>query len=103
MFALPETITRWRKAGNDGFGRAVWSEPVSYPARIAYRAQEFTDSNGDRQVSTAMAYTEGDVKLADYIVFGASTAISPPPDANDIKSVSQTPSGAGPLKKAWFA
>ena len=101
-FPLPETITRWRKSSSDGV-RWQWGAPVQYPGRIAYRQTEFTDTNGDRRASIAQAYTEGDVVVGDQVLFAASTAITPPAESNDVRSVSNTPSGAGALKKLWFA
>jgi hypothetical protein len=104
MFELPEKITVWNSTGNDGFGRFIWSSPVIYDARIAFVQKKFTDTNGDSRVSTSVCYSEGlELKNGSMVFFGESGAISPPSEANDVRALSQTPSGAGDLKKAWFS
>lgn len=103
MFPLPESITVWRPIGDDGLGGVTWSDPAIHPARTAFSQREFTDLNGDRKISTAVAYTQGDAQISDYVLFGASAAVSPPPAARDVRATSQTPSGAGDLKKLWFS
>ena len=104
MFDLPETITVWTKSANDGYGGSTWSTPVSYDARIAYKSEKFTDSNGAQLISTAVCYSEGSALENNSVVFfGTSVAATPPDAANDVKQISQTPSGSGDLKKAWFA
>jgi len=101
MFSLPEKITLWREAGNDGFGGITWSAPAVLNARIAYKQEKFTDSNGDDSVSTAVVYTDGDMLLNDKVYFGTSTELSPVAAANDVRARSATPSGTT-LIKGWF-
>ena len=103
MFDLPETITYWRKSGNDGLGGFTWSAPVSAPGRIAYSQRKFTDINGDDKMSSAVCYTEAGIQTGDMVYFGETTSPTPLPDANDVRLSTNTPSGAGTLKKAWFA
>lgn len=98
----------WKRDSSDGFGGGAWSAPVQYPARIAYRQEKFTDLTGDAAVSTAVCYTEAPVALAElqagvYVLLAASEAVAPPGDANDVRSVSNTPSGAGAMRKLWFS
>jgi hypothetical protein len=101
---LPETITVWTRSGNDGLGGPTWSAPVSYPARIAYRQQRFVDTSGAEQVSQAVCYSEGvELRTDALVLFAASTAAYPPTAARTVNATSQIPSGAGALKKAWFA
>lgn len=103
-FTLPEWITVWNTTGGDGYGGDTWSAPVSYPARIAYSQQKFTDSNGDTVMSTLLVYTEGDAAaIGSQVAVGKLADLTPPAAANDVRSISQTPSGAGPLRKLWFA
>jgi hypothetical protein len=109
VFALPEVVTVWKRTGNDGLGGLTWSDPVTWPARIAYSQQRFTDLNGDQVVSSAVCYTEAPItprELRDgvRVLLGAvSGAVVPPAEADDIRAVSNTPSGAGALRKFWFA
>lgn len=103
MFDYPETITVWNAATNDGVGRKTWAR-FSYPARIAYKQQKFTDKNGDTAMSTAVCYSDGaNLTIDSKVLFGESTAAAPPSGANDVRALSQIPSGAGDMKKAWFA
>lgn len=109
MFDLPESITVWKLAGSDGLGGLLWYAPSVWPARIAYSQQRFTDINGDQAISSAVCYTEAPVTQRELrdgvrVLLGAvSGAISPPPEADDIRAVANTPSGAGALRKFWFA
>ena len=102
---LTEVISVWLSIGNDGLGGDTWSDPITYPARIAYRQEKFTDKNGDTQMSTAVCYSEGVTLELDAMVLldVTSTAPVPPDEANDVRALSFTPSGSGPLKTAWFA
>ena len=103
-FNLPEKITIWNRTGSDGLGGGTWSAPIQYPARIAYEQQKFTDTNGDVRVSTAVCYSNGaTLSIGSHVFFGASSDAFPPPESNDVRAISQTPSGAGALKKAWFS
>lgn len=109
MFALPEVVTVWKRVGNDGLGGLTWSDPAVWPARIAYSQQRFTDLNGDQAVSSAVCYAEAPVTAQELrdgvrvLLGAASGAVSPPDSADDIRAVSVTPSGAGALRKFWFA
>ena len=104
MFDLPEIITVWNKGANDGFGGITWTTPAQYPARIAYKSEKFTDTNGDQLLSTAVCYTEGtDVNTDSVVLFGESFSATPDDEADDVRQASQTPSGAGPMKKLWFS
>jgi hypothetical protein len=104
MFDLPETITVWNKGADDGFGGITWTAPITYDARIAFKSEKFTDTNGDQLLSTAVCYTEGATVYADSLVlFGESLSVSPDQSADDVRQISQTPSGAGAMKKLWFA
>jgi len=104
MFDLPETITVWAKSANDGFGGFTWSAPATYDARIAHKQDKFVDDQGNQLISSAVCYSEGAALAAGVLVyFGTSTDLSPPATANDVRALSQTPSGAGDLKKCWFA
>lgn len=104
MFTLPEKITVWNAATEDGLGGKTWSGPFVYPARIAFTQKKFTDKNGDSKMSTAVCYSKGaGLLIGAMVLFGESTDAAPPSSANDVRALSQTPSGAGDLKKAWFA
>lgn len=108
MLPLPERITVWKRANTDGLGGSSWSAPAVWPARIAYSQRRFTDINGDDATSTAVCYaqapvTRQEVQQGVYVLFGESTAVNPPDDANDVRALSYTPSGAGELRKFWFA
>lgn len=109
MFDLPETVTLWRRTGGDGFGWSTWSAPEEHAARIAYSQQKFTDINGDTAVSSAVCYLHADIsqqELRDGVVVllgQASVDPGPPAAADDVRAMSTTPSGAGTLRKLWFA
>ena len=101
---LPETITIWNPVGGDGLGGVTWSAPVQVPGRIAYKQSKFTDKNGDDVVSIAVCYSKStEITIDSMILFGASGAINPPAQANDVRAISQTPSGACDMKKMWFS
>ena len=101
---LPEWITVWNATGGDGYGGESWSAPVNYPARIAYSQQKFTDSNGDTVMSTMLVYTEGaTAAIGSQVAVGQLTDLTPPAAANDVRKTGQVPSGAGSLRKLWFA
>ena len=103
-FPLPEWITVWDETGNDGFGGRTWSPPVSYPARIAYSHTKSTDASGDDFMSTMQVYSEGTtLAIGSLVAVGQLTDLTPPAAANDVRAISQTPSGAGELRKLWFA
>ena len=101
---LPEKCTIWNVVSNDGFGGVTWSDPVIANCRIAKRSQQFTDSNGDQLMSTALLYTDS-VALksnSQVLLFIESAAIIPPSEADDVRQISEVPSGTD-LKKAWFS
>ncbi len=101
-FSLPETITIWNKINNDGLGNFSWSEPVQAPARIAFVEEKITTPEGDIKMSKAVFYTEAIISKVDSKVFlGSSSSPTPIPEADDVIKMSQTPSGAGDLKKGW--
>lgn len=103
MFDLPEKCTIWNIAGNDGFGGNSWDGPHPADCRIAYSAQKFTDTNGDTLVSTAVLYAESDkLMINSKVLFSESAALTPPPESDDVRQLSATPSGTN-LKKAWFS
>lgn len=104
MFDLPEKITVWNIAGNSGFGDVTYSGPFVYDARIAFKSEKFTDRNGDQLMSTAVCYTDGiKAKIDSKVFFGESSSPTPVDEADDVRQISQTPSGAGSLKKLWFS
>lgn len=102
VFDMPEKVTIWSNLGNDGFGGVNWGAPVTVDARVAFVQERFTDINGNDAISKSVFYTYGDFKLGDAAYLGASAEITPPPASDDVRAVSQTPSGAGELKKAWL-
>ena len=102
MFDLPEKITYWREADNDGFGGKTWNGPNVLNARIAYKQEKFTNINGDIEISTAVVYTDGDLQVDDKVFFGESTDTEPTQNSNDVRALSATPSGTT-LKKGWFS
>ena len=103
MFRLPEQITVWNESGNDGFGGITYSAPVTESSRQALKQEKFTDKNGDQQISKAVCYSRSTaLKNGSMVFFGTSTDAAPPAAANDVRAISQIPSGAGDLKKVWF-
>lgn len=104
MFDLPEKCTIWNPGTNDGFGGVSWDGPYVANCRIAKRAQQFTDSNGDQLMSTALLYTDS-VALksnSQVLLFVESAAIIPPSEADDVRQISEVPSGTD-MKKVWFS
>jgi hypothetical protein len=103
VFNLPEKITVWNQVSNDGVGNITWSDPDVYDARTALKQEKFTDKNGDQQISTAVAYSDGvNLKINSQVFFGESVELEPIAAANDVRALSQIPSGVGDLKKVWF-
>lgn len=102
-FALPEKITIWFPKKDDGFGTIEWNGPIVVPARKALKQEKFTDINGDQRISKAVCYTESpDITQKGAVVFfGESGFIEPPPEADDVRAYTETPSATA-LKKAWF-
>ena len=100
---MDDKATIWVKTTNDGFGGVGWSAPVVVDSANALRQQKFTDANGDTKSSKAVFYTESVSAVVDArVLFGESAALSPPPEANDIRATSQIPRGSGDLRKAWL-
>ena len=104
MFDLPEKCTIWNPGGNDGFGGTTWLGPFVADCRIAKRAQQFTDANGDQLTSTALMYTDSDKLFinSQVLLFSESAASVPPSGSDDVRQISEVPSGTS-LKKSWFA
>ncbi|MCK5614635.1 hypothetical protein KAR91_72895 [Candidatus Pacearchaeota archaeon] len=101
---LPETISVWNAAGGDGFGGITWEGPFEYSARIAFKADKFTDVNGDQLLSTAVCYSEGaELQIDSKVFFGSSASVIPVAEADDVRQISRTPSGITNLKKLWFS
>lgn len=101
---LPEKCTIWNPGNNDGLGGTSWDGPHVANCRIANRAQQFTDTNGDQLISTSVVYTDSD-KLqsnSQVLLNAESGAISPPSSADDVRQISAVPSGTN-LQKAWFS
>lgn len=102
-FRLPEKITVWVPVGNDGLGGITWSAPLIVSSRQALKQEKFTDINGDQQISKAVCYSESEQMIARgaRILFGESSAVNPPPEADDVRAHAAIPSGTN-LKKAWL-
>lgn len=103
MFDLPDKCTIWNKTANDGFGGVTWSGPFKISCRIAEKAEQFTDTNGDTQTSSSVLYAEStELKIDSQVLFFEhSDSPTPPSNTNDVRQRSFTPSGTD-LKKAWF-
>lgn len=102
-------LTLWRPLGEDGLGGVTWSAPESHACRSARVQRRFTDRNGDDAVSSAVTYTRASIS-DDEVLRGVrvllgvvSTQATPPREARDIRDLSENESGAGDLKKLWFA
>ena len=103
MFDLPEKCTVWNQGSNDGFGGVTWLGPFVVVCRIAYRAQVFTDKNGDQVVSTSVMYSDSElINTKSIVFFGESASLSPVSQADDVRQTSRIPSGTN-LAKHWFA
>jgi hypothetical protein len=103
MFDLPDTITIWsKKASGDGLGGSGYDGPDVVSARYALKQEKFTDINGDQRISKAVCYSDSDKLVLGALVFlGTSTELNPVSLADDVRSLSATPS-ATTMKKAWF-
>lgn len=100
---LDEFVTIWKEITDDGFGHKSYSVPVTASAKTALKQERFTDTNGDMAISKAVFYTEAEFRADEhYILFGTSTAIKPPDNAEKVRAVSQNPSMFGDLKKGWI-
>lgn len=102
MFDLPEKITYWRKGGSDGVGGINWIGPVVTAARIAFKQERFTDANGNDSISRSVVYTNDVLVDGDFVFLGESSNLTPPPASQDVRAYSNTPSGAGDLRKLWL-
>jgi hypothetical protein len=102
-FDLPEQITIWNLYdNNDGSGEKSYSQPVTVPARIAYRNENRISAEGNQYTSSAAVYVETDLINAHSIVkFGSHTDIKPCGIVYEVRDISRTPSGTG-LKKVWL-
>ena len=102
MFRLPEKITIWIIATEDGLGGRTYSGPFVVDGRFALRQEKFTDINGNQQISKAVCYSRSDKFIAGaYVLLGESGAIEPTGAADDIRALVAVPS-ATDMKKAWF-
>lgn len=103
MFRLPEKVTIWNPVANDGHGGTTWSAPAIADARIAYKREKTTDTNGDDFMSKAVFYARAaELVIGSKVFFGESTAVFPPSEADDVVNWTNTPSGAADLKKGWI-
>lgn len=104
MFDMPEIMTIWNKIGDDGFGNIIYSSPFVVPCRIAYKSDKFTDKNGDDFMSKAVFYTfSTELKIDSFVLLNiASTELKPSSTADDVRVITNTPSGAGDLKRGVF-
>lgn len=102
MFSLPDKITYWKNNGSDGLGGTNWGTPVTVDSRNARKQEKFTDSSGNDAISSSVTYTYADVAELDFVQLGVSAEVVPPSTAYMVAAVSQTPSGAGDLKKLWL-
>jgi hypothetical protein len=104
-FRLPEKVTIWNilPFSNDGFGGVTWSAPIVADARIALQRDKITDAQGDNKMSKAVFYTsELSLVVGSKVLLSESALLIPPADSDDVIVLTQTPSGAGDLKKAWL-
>ena len=104
MFPMPDVMTIWNVISDDGFGNKVYSDPLSVSCRIAYKQEEKTDENGDVFMSKAVFYTYSEeLKIDSKVLLGIASVSTVPDDAaDDLRMFSNTPSGAGTLRTAWF-
>ena len=102
MFDLPEKITIWSIATEDGLGGRTYSGPFVVDGRFALKQEKFTDINGNQQISKAVCYSRSDKFIAGaYVLLAESAAIEPPAEADDIRALAATPSVTD-MRKAWF-
>jgi hypothetical protein len=100
-FDLPEKITIWNIASNDGLGNFTYTVSIE-AARIALKQEKFTDKNGDQKISVAVCYANSpNLKLDSKVYFGESASATPISAANDVRAFAAIPSGTN-LKRALF-
>jgi hypothetical protein len=76
---LPQTITYWLPAGNDGGGLS-FAAPVTAPARFANQIKQMTKRDGTVFTPEIIAYTNADIRNGAMIAEGDQSA-SPTPTA----------------------
>lgn len=100
---MPDVVTIWNETSRDGSGMIQWAAPVVAKCRYALRSEKRTDVNGDDFVSKAVVYSlSASLLIGSKVYLGRSGSPTPLPGADDVRSLSQNPSGSGELKKAWL-
>ena len=89
-FNLPDTITFWIPASNDGMGGKTWTAPVAIPARIALVTEEVFNPAGKSIITTHAIYTRTLLAPETYIALSEETALSPTSDAKKVVKATYT-------------
>lgn len=89
---LPQTMTVWKKIGNDGAGGSSWAEPIAVPCRSADYIEEMKTPEGKIFTSERVYYTEQQIDLGDYVTLNDLTALpTPSDDALEVRFVAHNP------------
>lgn len=79
-FKLPETVTVWTPAGNDGFGGFTWARS-EMKARTARRAERVKDEKGDVIDTKFIVYSRTLIQTGAFVKKGVVVDLTPPSDA----------------------
>jgi len=92
-FRLPETITIWNEATDDGGGGKTWTRTTA-PSRHALVNTQFRDDKGQLNVSKASVYSRSTVlAVGSMVLIGESSSSEPTADAEEVRGFKSTPSG----------
>lgn len=72
-----EIATLWRVTGNDGFGDQLYAAPVTVRVRWEERQVVFTNSAGQDEMASAIAWMPYDVFEGEVIALGSHATSDP--------------------------
>lgn len=67
---LKQTAVYWAPSGVDEFGKPTWEEPEEISCRWEDVAEEYIDSAGDKQLSSAKVFVGEDVEVMGVLMLG---------------------------------
>lgn len=87
--------TLWRVTGNDGFGDQIYAAPVEILVRWEERQVVFTNSAGQDEMASAIAWMPYDVFEGEVIALGSHATTDPwdgtVPSAREIQGFIRVP------------
>ena len=91
MFTLPETITIWVEASDDGGGGKTWTRTTA-KSRHALKVEQFRDAQGQLTVSKVIVYSKAtELVVGAMVLIGESPLSAPTADSEEVRALSAVP------------